>query len=134
MYSKYSTTYNDYIKVVGVSDIIESRCNNIADQHNVPQENRFGHYREVVERPKIADAVIIATPDDCHYEPCINALEMGYDVLWRNRLPLQKRSVARFLRLLKSTDALLPSATFSDMLHILLPLRLWWTLARSARL
>lgn len=81
MYSKYSTTYNDNIKVVGVSDIIESRCNNIADQHNVPQENRFGHYREVFERPKMADAVIIATPDDCHYEPCIKALEMGYDVL-----------------------------------------------------
>lgn len=81
VYSKYSKTYNDNIKVVGVSDIIESRCNNIADQHNVPKENRFGHYREVFERPKMADAVIIATPDDRHYEPCIKALEMGYDVL-----------------------------------------------------
>ena len=81
VYSSYSKTYNDNIKVVGVSDIIESRCNKIADQHNVPQENRFGHYREVFERPKMADAVIIATPDDRHYEPCIKALEMGYDVL-----------------------------------------------------
>lgn len=60
VYSKYSTTYNDNIKVVGVSDIIESRCNNIADQHNVPQENRFGHYREVFERPNMADAFISA--------------------------------------------------------------------------
>ena len=60
VYSKYSTTYNDNIKVVGVSDIIESRCNNIADQHNVLQENRFGHYREVFERPKMADAFISA--------------------------------------------------------------------------
>ena len=47
MYSRYSKTFNDHIKVVGVSDIIESRCNNIADLHNVPQENRFGHFREV---------------------------------------------------------------------------------------
>ena len=81
VYSSYSKTYNDNIKVVGVSDIIESRCNKVADQHGVPQENRFGHYREVFERPKMADAVIIATPDDRHYEPCIKALEMGYDVL-----------------------------------------------------
>lgn len=61
--------------------LLKADAINIADQHNVPQENRFGHYREVFERPKIADAVIIATPDDCHYEPCIKALEMGYDVL-----------------------------------------------------
>lgn len=81
VYASYAKTYNDNIKVVGVSDIIESRCNRIADQHGVPQENRFGHYREVFERPKMADAVIIATPDDRHYEPCIKALEMGYDVL-----------------------------------------------------
>lgn len=81
VYAKYAQTYNDNIKVVGVSDIIESRCNKIADQHNVPQENRFGHYREVFERPKMADAVIIATPDDRHFEPCIKALELGYDVL-----------------------------------------------------
>lgn len=81
VYSRYSELFNDHIKVVGVSDIIESRCNNIADKHNVPKENRFGHYREVFERPKMADAVIIATPDDRHYEPCIKAMEMGYDVL-----------------------------------------------------
>lgn len=81
MYSRYSKTFNDHIKVVGVSDIIESRCKNIADLHNVPQENRFGHFREVFERPKMADAVIIATPDDRHYEPCIKAMEMGYHVL-----------------------------------------------------
>ena len=77
VYSRYSELFNDHIKVVGVSDIIESRCNNIADKHNVPKENRFGHYREVFERPKMADAVIIATPDDRHYEPCIKAMEMG---------------------------------------------------------
>lgn len=81
MYSRYSKTFNEHIKVVGVSDIIESRCNRVADLHNVPQENRFGHFREVFERPKMADAVIIATPDDRHYEPCIKAMEMGYHVL-----------------------------------------------------
>ena len=81
MYARYAKTYNDHIKVVGVSDILENRCNYVGDQHNVPQENRFGHYREVFERPKMADAVVIATPDDRHYEPCIKAMQMGYHVL-----------------------------------------------------
>ena len=66
MYSRYSKTFNEHIKVVGVSDILENRCNFVGDLHNVPEENRFGHYREVIEIPKMADAVIIATPYDRH--------------------------------------------------------------------
>ena len=43
MYSRYSKTYNQHIKVVGCSDILENRCNYVGDLHNIPQENRFGH-------------------------------------------------------------------------------------------
>lgn len=99
VYASYAKTYNDNIKVVGVSDIIESRCNRIADQHGVPQENRFGHYREVFERPKMADAVIIATPDDRHYEPCIKALEMGYDVLLEKPVAPTEKECSEILKL-----------------------------------
>ena len=99
VYASYAKTYNDNIKVVGVSDIIESRCNRIADQHGVPQENRFGHYREVFERPKMADAVIIATPDDRHYEPCIKALELGYDVLLEKPVAPAEKECSEILKL-----------------------------------
>jgi predicted dehydrogenase len=99
VYASYAKTYNDNIKVVGVSDIIESRCNRIADQHGVPQENRFGHYREVFERPKMADAVIIATPDDRHYEPCIKALELGYDVLLEKPVAPTEKECSDILKL-----------------------------------
>ena len=103
MYASYAKTYNDNIKVVGVSDIIESRCNRIADQHGVPQENRFGHYREVFERPKMADAVIIATPDDRHYEPCIKALELGYDVLLEKPVAPTEKECSEILKLSEKT-------------------------------
>ena len=99
VYASYAKTYNDNIKVVGVSDIIESRCNRIADQHGVPQENRFGHFREVFERPKMADAVIIATPDDRHYEPCIKALELGYDVLLEKPVAPTEKECSDILKL-----------------------------------
>lgn len=32
-------------------------------------------------KPKMADAVIITMPDDLHYEPVMQALAKGYDVL-----------------------------------------------------
>ena len=81
LYASYAKQFPEHLKIVGVSDILESRCQAMSDQHGVPAENRFRHYREVFEKPKFADVVVISTPDDKHIEPCLKALEMGYDVL-----------------------------------------------------
>ena len=81
VYANYAKRFPEHLKIVGVSDILESRRLDMARKHDIPEENRFGHYREVFTRPKMADAVIISTPDNCHYEPCLKALELGYDVL-----------------------------------------------------
>jgi predicted dehydrogenase len=81
-YSGYAELYPKTMKVVGVSDILDHRLKYLADKHNVAPEMRFGHYREVfASGKKLADAVIICTPDDRHFEPCMKALELGYDVL-----------------------------------------------------
>ena len=81
LYASYAEKFPEHMKIVGVSDILESRCQTMANKHDVPEENRFGHYREVFTKPKFADVVVISTPDDKHIEPCLKALEMGYDVL-----------------------------------------------------
>lgn len=81
VYAGYFKKYPEAVKVVGVSDILEHRCRKMADAHGVPQEHRFGDWSEVFKVPKFADAVVVSTPDDVHYAPCMKALEMGYDVL-----------------------------------------------------
>ena len=82
VYAKFAEKYPEAMKVVGVSDILEHRKNRMGDRHNIPPEMRFGHYREVFTcGKKLADAVVISTPDDCHYEPCMTALSLGYDIL-----------------------------------------------------
>ncbi len=81
VYAGYFKKYPDAVKVVGVSDILEHRCRKMADAHGVSAEHRFGDWSEVFKVPKFADAVVISTPDDVHYAPCMKALEMGYDVL-----------------------------------------------------
>ena len=81
-YSRYASLYPEAMKVVGVSDILDHRLKSLADGHKVAPEMRFGHFREVfASGKKLADAVAICTPDDRHYEPCMKALELGYDVL-----------------------------------------------------
>ena len=80
-YARFFGMYPDEVKVVGVSDILEHRCRKMSDTHGVAPEHRFGDWSEVFKVPKFADAVVVSTPDDVHYGPCMKALEMGYDVL-----------------------------------------------------
>ncbi|MGM9757406.1 MAG: Gfo/Idh/MocA family protein, partial [Candidatus Cryptobacteroides sp.] len=80
-YANYAKVYPECMQIVGVSDIRESRKNAMGDNFNIPEEHRFGDWSEVFTVPKFADAVVISTPDDTHYHPCMKALEWGYDVL-----------------------------------------------------
>ena len=81
-YAQFAKKFPNGMKVVGVSDILEDRKDYLGDMYGVPADMRFGHYREVFATgKKLADAVVIATPDDRHYDPCMKALAQGYDVL-----------------------------------------------------
>lgn len=81
VYSAYAKNFPGSMKVIGVSDINEFRCKRMSEQHGVSEENQMGDWSEVFKRPKFADVVFIATPDDLHYEPCMKALDLGYHVL-----------------------------------------------------
>lgn len=80
-YAGYAGQYPQALTIVGVSDIKEERKLALANQFDIPVEHQFGDWSEVFKKTKFADAVIISTPDDLHYAPCMKALEMGYDVL-----------------------------------------------------
>lgn len=80
-YAGYAGRYPESLTIVGVSDIQEQRRLDMAQRFHIPAEHQFGDWSEVFKHPKFADAVIISTPDDLHYRPCMKALEMGYDVL-----------------------------------------------------
>ncbi len=80
-YANYAKKFPNSMKVVGVADLNPNRRKAMAKKHNIPAENQFGHFNEALSKPKIADAVVIATPDNLHYEPCMKALALGYDVL-----------------------------------------------------
>ena len=81
VYAGYAKRYPDCMKIVGVADINRLRLENMSEDHNVPQENRFTDWKEALARPKMADAIVLSLPDNLHYEPCMKALEMGYHIL-----------------------------------------------------
>ena len=81
VYASYSGQYPQALKIVGVADINAVRREQMAQEYNIAPEHRFSDWTEVFRLPKFADAVIIATPDNLHYQPCMQALAAGYDVL-----------------------------------------------------
>ena len=81
-YAQYAGKFPQGMKVVGVADMLEERRNYLGDKHNVPAEMRFADFRDVfASKKKLADAVVIATPDNLHYAPAMMALNLDYDVL-----------------------------------------------------
>lgn len=81
VYGGFAVEYPDQVDIVGVAEPIPIRQERYARLHDIADDHRFVTWEHVFDRPKFADAVIITTPDDLHYGPCMRALELGYDVL-----------------------------------------------------
>lgn len=81
MYGDYSLEHPEDLRITGIAELVELRREMYGDKYRVPAENRVAGWEELLDRPKMADAVIIATPDHLHYAPCMKALDLGYDIL-----------------------------------------------------
>ena len=64
-------------KLLAVADIDEARVKQIAEKTGAQP---YQDYKELLAREDI-DAVIIATPDHLHKEPCIHAANAGKHIL-----------------------------------------------------
>lgn len=81
VYASYAKQYPHALRIVGVADINKDRQQQMKNDYAIEDAHTFGDWKEVFSIPKFADAVIIATPDNLHYQPCMKALAMGYHVL-----------------------------------------------------
>lgn len=103
VYGNYAVRYPKNLDIVGVAEPIKIRNDRYAAKHSIDDKNRFDTWERVFERPKFADAVIISTPDNLHYAPCMKALEMGYDILLEKPISPSERECRDILRLAKKT-------------------------------
>lgn len=83
-YSAYGKLFPGTMQVVAVSDINADRLKRLADEWQVPENRRFGDFREMLaagKGGKLADIMIIGLPDDLHFEPAMEAMRQGYHIL-----------------------------------------------------
>jgi predicted dehydrogenase len=102
-YGNFALAYPEQVTIVGVAEPIPIRNERYARAHAVADEHRFDTWEHVFERPKFADAVIITTPDDLHYGPCMAALRQGYDVLLEKPISPSEQECRDILALTEQT-------------------------------
>jgi Oxidoreductase family, NAD-binding Rossmann fold/Oxidoreductase family, C-terminal alpha/beta domain len=103
VYGGFSLAYPDQLDIIGVAEPIAIRNERYSKKHNIKDENRFTTWEDVFKRPKFADAIIITTPDNLHYGPCMKALAMGYDVLLEKPISPSEKECRDILALAKKT-------------------------------
>lgn len=80
-YVEYARRYPERLQLVGVVEVNKTRLQNIAKEFNLTSSQCFADYNDFFAQPFQTDAVLIATPEDLHYDPCIKAINAGYHVL-----------------------------------------------------
>ncbi len=68
-------------KIVGVAEPRDFFRDRMIRDHRIPAANAVTDWRELAKRPRMADAVIIATQDRMHVEPAIAFAKRGYHIL-----------------------------------------------------
>ena len=81
IYGSYALACPEELKIVAVAEPKADRREKFAKEHGIPEENRFASWKDLLEKPKLADAAFVCTLDDAHLEPALLALEKGYHIL-----------------------------------------------------
>jgi len=71
----------DKFKIIGVAEPLEGRRKMIQQMFDLPDENCYSSWEEILRRPKFADLAVIGTQDNMHYAPAMMAIEQGYNLL-----------------------------------------------------
>lgn len=80
-YSKYAIEHPDVFEVAAVAEPEITRRNFAKEKHNLSPDRVFSDFRELENKPRLADFAIIGTQDAMHLEPALLCIEKGYDIL-----------------------------------------------------
>lgn len=106
-YAQYAKEFPERAKIVGVAEPRDAYRNRQVEAHNIPADCVFTDWKQVAERPKFADAVIIATQDHMHVEPAVAFADLGYDILLEKPMAPDAEGCRRIVDAVKRNGVML---------------------------
>ena len=81
VYASHQLKFPDYMQITAIADT-RPACLETANQYlNLPEDRLFSSAEALLQQPKLADVMVIATQDAQHRDHAIRAMELGYDLL-----------------------------------------------------
>ena len=80
-YANAMKKFPEKFQVVGLADPLKIHRNTVKQWHNIPEEQCYDSWEDILAQPKMADFAVIATQDNMHYEVALKAIEKGYHLL-----------------------------------------------------
>ncbi|MEG0952181.1 MAG: Gfo/Idh/MocA family oxidoreductase, partial [Niameybacter sp.] len=94
-YAPYAVSHPHEFKIVGVAEPIKERREFLKEKYQIDEAHCFESWEQILELPKFADAAMICTQDQMHFEPAMMALEQGYHLLLEKPIaPTEEECVA----------------------------------------
>lgn len=81
VYSDYALSQPEKFKIVGAADIDEIKRSEFKEKFQLTGDQIYRSWQDILREEKLSDVVIITTPDTVHFEPAMQAMELGYDIL-----------------------------------------------------
>ena len=112
-YAEYAIDYPDSARVVGVAEPRTFHRQQMAERHAISPENVVEDWRLLLERPKFADAIVIALQDALHAEATIAFAQKGYDILLEKPMAPDPESCQRII------EAVMANKNIFAVCHVL---------------
>ncbi len=80
-YAAYQSAHPEQMRVIAGADCRPERLAILRERYDVPVENCFATGEELLDQPRLADVLVIATQDRQHVDQAVKALEKGYHLL-----------------------------------------------------
>lgn len=107
IYARLSLLMAHKGQVVAVAEPRDFFRDRIAKICNIPAENCFPDWHEVLLREKFADAVVITTQDQMHVEPSVAFARKGYHILLEKPLAPDAESCRRIVETVHQNNVML---------------------------
>ncbi len=81
VYSDYAISFPHKFRIVGAADTDRKKRDLFQSKFQLSNDQIYDTWQDILKDNKLADVAIIATPDTIHFEPAMQAMKLGYDVL-----------------------------------------------------
>ncbi|XP_071945067.1 putative oxidoreductase YteT isoform X2 [Antedon mediterranea] len=107
MYAEFSRIHPERFKVVAVADPKKFARTYIQKRYKLTDERVFEDFNDILKLEKLADCVVIATPDALHKEPAVGFANAGYHILLEKPMAVTEEDCREIVAACKKNNTIL---------------------------